>query len=174
MIELTSSRVTSGSERRHRTFAMVHGNDDLPQAVPKGRGDDSLGGQRLVGDLPDVAARIAEAGGADSPGAIHRPVQQLDPARFQLLAHCIHVVDAERELKSHPGVGSRDRRRRNKLMRLVRLQQVDKCLAEFENSRVVVLENHRESKDLAVEAFRLRQVLDEERDRGDRSGPRCL
>jgi hypothetical protein len=38
MIELTSSRVISGSGRLHSTFAMVHGNDDLPQAVPQGRG----------------------------------------------------------------------------------------------------------------------------------------
>ena len=49
----------------------------------------------LVGDIPDVTARIAEAGGADPPGTIYRPVQQFDSAALQFVDHRIHVVNTE-------------------------------------------------------------------------------
>src|SRR6266511_6429066 len=115
----------------------------------------------LVGDLPDVTARIAEAGGADSPGTIHRPVQQFDSAALQFVDHRIHVVYTERELEPDTRVGSRDGRRRDKRGRFARLQQVDERVTELEDGRVVVFEEDWELKDVAIEALRGREVLDE-------------
>jgi hypothetical protein len=45
--------------------------------------------------------------------------------------------------------------------RFARLQQVDEGVTELEDGRVVVLEEDRELKDVAVEALRGCQVLDE-------------
>jgi hypothetical protein len=119
-----------------------------------------------------VTARIAEAGGADPPRSIHRPVQQLDTAHFQVFDYSIHVVDKERELKADTRITLRDRCRRNKPGRFTRVQQIDKRVAELEGGRLLVLEVDRELKDLSVKVLRPGQVLDEERDREDASGPR--
>ena len=54
-------------------------------------------------DLPDVAARIAEAGRPDAPRPIHRAVEELHSPLRQLGAHGIDVVDRERE--DRPGSG---------------------------------------------------------------------
>jgi hypothetical protein len=93
-----------------------------------------------VGDLPDVTARIAEAGGADPPGTIHRPVQQFDSPALQFVDCRIHVVYTERELEPDTRVGSRDGRRRDKRGRFACLQQVDERVTELEDGRVVVFE----------------------------------
>jgi len=100
-----------------------------------------------------VTARIAEAGGADPPRSIHRPVQQLDTAHFQVFDHCIHVVDKERELKADTRITLRDRCRRNKPGRFTRVQQIDKRVAELEGGRLLVLEVDRKLKDLSVKCF---------------------
>ena len=118
-------------------------------------------GLMLLGDLPDVAAGIAEAGGADPPGTIHRTVQQFDSAALQFVDHRIHVVYTERELEPGTRVGRRDRRRRDKLGRFACLKQVDERVTELEDGRVVIFEEDWELKDVGVEALRGRQVLDE-------------
>ena len=61
----------------------------------------------LVGDLPDVSAGVPETGGADPPRPIHRTVQKLDATLFQLRAHCVDIVHAERELEPHASVAAR-------------------------------------------------------------------
>jgi hypothetical protein len=60
-----------------------------------------------MGDLPDVAARIAEAGGADPPRTIHRTVQQFDSAALQVVDRRIHVVYTECELEPDTRIGRR-------------------------------------------------------------------
>ena len=91
----------------------------------------------------------------------------------QLASHRIHVVYTERELEPDTRVGSRDSGRRDKCRRFARFQKVDERVTELEDGRVVVFEVEREPKNVAVEALRDRQVLDEHRDRCDASGPRC-
>src|SRR4029453_14760847 len=128
----------------------------------------------LVADLPDVTARIAEAGRADPPRTIHRPVQQIDTPALQLLDHRVHVVYGERTLELPTPVGVRDRRGGGKPGSFTRLEQVDERVTELEDRRVVVFEVDWEPKDVAVEALRGGQVLDEQRDCGDPSRPHCL
>ena len=71
-------------------------------------------GVMLVGNLPDVTARIAEAGGADPPGTIHRPVQRFKlTTALQFVDRRIHVVYTERELEPDTRVRSCDGRRRD-------------------------------------------------------------
>ena len=50
-----------------------------------------------MGDLPDMAARVAEARGANSPRPVDRAVQELDSALLQFLAFRVDVVDVEGE-----------------------------------------------------------------------------
>lgn len=52
----------------------------------------------LGGDLPNVAARLTEAGGPRSPWAVHRAVQQLHPTLKQLGTERVHIVHFESEL----------------------------------------------------------------------------
>jgi hypothetical protein len=56
--------------------------------------------RRLLRDLPDVAAGIADAGGAHAPWPIHWAVQQLHSAGGQLRAHGIHVIHLDSELEA--------------------------------------------------------------------------
>jgi hypothetical protein len=63
-----------------------------------------------------------------------------------------------------------DRRRRHERVRFTRLQQVDERLSEREHDGALILEGDREPKDVAAEALRHRHVVDEQRDRSDRSG----
>src|SRR6266508_4012245 len=128
----------------------------------------------LVGDLPNVPARVPEAGSADPPRSIHRSVQEINPTLFQFLAHRVDVVHAERELEPDPGVAGSHGRRLDEPVCLSRLQQVDERFAEPEHRRAVVLEYHRQLKDLLVEAFRRLQLLHEQRDCSDSRGPRSL
>ena len=88
---------------------------------------------RLLGYLPDVATGIAEAGRSESPGAIYRAVEKLDPAALQLIAHLIHVLDTERELVANTRLRRCDGRGRDKAGRLTRSQQIDERLAELEH-----------------------------------------
>jgi hypothetical protein len=57
----------------------------------------------LVGDLPNVPARVPETGSADPPRSIHRSVQEVNSTLLQFLAHCVDVVHAERELEPADG-----------------------------------------------------------------------
>jgi hypothetical protein len=118
-----------------------------------------------------VAAGVADGRGADAPRTIHRPVQQLGPAAPHLLGHRVDVVHLERELKSDTAVSRCNGGRRDKRRRFTRLERVDERLSELEDGRVVVFEGDRQPEDVCVEALRLRQILDEQRDRGDPSGP---
>src|SRR3954468_17063403 len=54
-------------------------------------------GVDLLRDLPDEAAGVAEAGGADAPRAIHRPVEELHSPRPKGLAHRVDIVHRDRE-----------------------------------------------------------------------------
>src|SRR6476661_5438297 len=96
-----------------------------------------------MGDLPDMAARVAEARGANSPRPVDRAVQELDSALLQFLAFRVDVVDVEGELEPDPCVTGRNGCGLDEPGRLTRLQEVDDGLAELEDGRVVVLENDR-------------------------------
>ena len=49
----------------------------------------------LGADLPHVSGGVTEAGGAHTPGPVHRPVEQGDPELLELGALRVHVVDLE-------------------------------------------------------------------------------
>jgi hypothetical protein len=119
-----------------------------------------------------MAAGIDEAGSSDAPRPIHRAVQELHTAFGQLGADGVDVIDRDRELEAGTGVDRRDDGRLDHLRRRGRLEQVDHRAPEGEHGRVVVLERHGQSKDLAVELLRRRQVLDEQGDGEDPLGPR--
>src|SRR5215203_3497275 len=128
----------------------------------------------LVGDLPNVPARVPETGSSDPPRSIYRSVQEVNPMLFQFLARRVDVVHAERELEPNAGVPGRHSCRLDEPGCLAGLQQVNERFTEPEHRRVVVLERHRQLEDLPVKALRRRQLLHEQRDRNDSPGPRSL
>jgi hypothetical protein len=55
-----------------------------------------------VGDLPDVAARVGEAGGSDAPCPVLRTIEERHATPDQFFAHRVDVIDRNRELRTRP------------------------------------------------------------------------
>lgn len=122
---------------------------------------------KTVRDLPDMSARIGEAGGADAPRPVHRAVQQLYAAFAQLLADGIYIFHADGELEARPGFASRDNLRRDQLVSRRLHKQVDQHVVEFEDRGIRIFEVDRQAKHFLIERFRLLQIFNEQRDDAD-------
>src|SRR4029078_10914260 len=107
-----------------------------------------------VRDLPDVPARISEAGGADPPGPVHRPVQELHSSLLQLGAHRVHVRYFDRELEAPPGVLRLDLGRVDESWGLRHHEQIDEGRPEPKYRRILGLEDHRQTKCLGGKRLR--------------------
>src|SRR5436190_17614875 len=93
----------------------------------------------LLGDLPNVAGGISKACRPDAPGSVHRSVQQLYAAPFELLERRIDVIDAERELEPHASIAAGHQGRFDQPWSFRGLQEIDQGGAELEHRRVSVL-----------------------------------
>jgi len=94
-----------------------------------------------------------------------RTVQQFDPARRQLRADRVRVLNPDRQLKPPRGIGVADGRRRDQLVRRRHAEQVHGHVLELEHDRVRVLVDRPRAKDIFVERLRPLRVVDEHRDR---------
>ena len=62
------------------------------------------GSREILGDFPDVARGVDEAGGAHSPWPVLRPVEQRHAVPGELSARCVHVVHLNDKLGPCPGI----------------------------------------------------------------------
>jgi hypothetical protein len=63
-----------------------------------------------------VTVRIGEGCRADTPGAIDRPVEELDAARPEIAREAVGVLDPDGELEARAPAGIGNRIRRDQLM----------------------------------------------------------
>lgn len=61
---------------------------------------------QLLRDLPDMAGRVGEAGGAHTPLPVHRPVDEVDSPAGELVADGIDVIHEDRELQARSGIAT--------------------------------------------------------------------
>jgi hypothetical protein len=132
-ISPSSGRTSSGSTSRSSPEGSLRAPFD-----PTLPGVHVLGAGEILRDLPDMARRIAEAGGAHAPGPIHRAVEG-DAACVELGASCIRVGNASGELKARPSLRAADRSGLDELARRRDPEQVDDRVVEVEGRRVLVV-----------------------------------
>jgi hypothetical protein len=120
--------------------------------------------REFLGDFPDMASGVGEAGGAHSPWPVHRAVQQRHTALRQLRACRVHIVHVDGELETRSGLAAGDGGRLDEPVGGGDLEQVNGGVPELEHGGVAVLEDHRHAEDILVERLGTRQILHEKDD----------
>ena len=168
--------VTGRIDRLEASTRWLAANEDKLLSVAAAANVRSLGhdrstrpsavrGRKLLGDLPDVAARVGEGRRPHAPVPVGRTGQRAHAASGDLRAHRVHVIDDDRELPRALPRLLKDFRQR--LGRRSRPVQEHEDALEPEHRRVFLQNLGVQAERVRVELPCLVEVGDVQRDRPD-------